>query len=163
VVLANTALTSTLNVLHVLTAVYFAVGVVLGTIFTLQVPNTPTLAAKARVMGNSSRVALTMIIPGALLAGILGIALAFQQFNKPFSHGWIVASLVLFIAVVVVGGASGPISARTRRMVEAEARAPKPSAALVQALRSPLPLVFMGINLLLTIALVVLMFVQKPQ
>ncbi|MBA3824840.1 MAG: DUF2269 family protein [Ktedonobacterales bacterium] len=162
-VLANATPNGVLYVLHVLTAIYFALGVVLGTIFTLQVPNTPTLSAKARVMGNSSRVALLMIIPGALLAGILGLVLAFQEFSKPFNHGWIVASLVLFIAAVVVGGAAGPISARTRRMVEAEARAPRPSAALVAALRSPLPLIFTALNLLIAIALVVLMFVQKPQ
>jgi uncharacterized membrane protein len=163
VVLANAAPNGVLLALHVIVAIYFALGVVLATIFTLQVPNTPTLPAKARVMANGSRVALTMIIPGALLAGILGIILAFQQYSKPFNHGWIVLSLVLFIAAVVVGGASGPISARTRRMVEAEARSPKVSDELLQALRSPLPLIFTGLNLLITIALIVVMFVQKPQ
>jgi hypothetical protein len=162
VVLANAAPNGALFALHVLVSVYFVIGVVLGTIFTLQVPNTPTLTAKARVMGYSNRVALTMIIPGALLAGISGIVLAIQEFSKPFSHPWIVGSLVLFALIVIVGGATGPISARTRRMVEAEARSPRPSATLVAALRSPLPLIFTAINVLLTIALVVLMFTQKP-
>lgn len=162
-VLADATPNGVVYALHVLAAIYFAVGVVLSTIFTLQVPNTPTLAAKARVMGNNSRVVLTMIIPGALLAGILGVIMAYQEFSKPFSHGWINIAMALFVAVIVVGGATGPISARTRRLVEAEARAPRPSAALVQALRSPLPLIFAGINLLIAIALVVLMFVQKPQ
>ncbi len=147
--------------LHILAAIYFAVGVVLATIFTLQVPNTPTLAAKARVMGNSSRVVLTMIIPGALVAGILGMVVASQEYgSKPFSQSWIVVSTVLFIAVLVVGGATGPVSARTRRLVESEARAPRPSAALVAALRSPLPLIFTAINVAITVALIVLMFVK---
>lgn len=151
---------TTFKVLHILSAIYFGIGVILATLFTLQVPNTPTLAAKARVMAQSSRAVLTMLVPGALLAGIFGFIVAFQEYSQPFSQKWILFSTVLFVISFVLGGATGPISARTRRLVTAEARSPKPSAAAYRAANSFTPIILIGINLAIAIALVVLMFAQ---
>jgi uncharacterized membrane protein len=151
-----------LFILHIISAAYFGLGVLLATIFTLQVPNTPTLAAKARVMQNSSRVVLAMLIPGALVAGILGIILAIQQYGSLTSQKWVFVSTILFVICLIIGGATGPISARARRLVAAQARSPKPSLAAYRAANSLTPIVLAGINLALTLALVVLMFVQ-PQ
>lgn len=149
-----------LLVLHILSAVYFGLGVVLATIFTLQLPNAPTLKLKAQIMGQSSRAALTMIIPGSVLSGVLGFILAYSQRLSLQTH-WVLFSTLLFFAALLVGGASGPISARTRRLVESEARGGKnPSAAALQALRSPTPLILVGINLAIFIALLVMMFAQ---
>ena len=154
---------TTFLVLHIASAIYFTVGAVLAVIFTLQIPNTPTLAAKARVMRQSSRVALLMIVPGTVIAGITGVLLAVSEDGATtLHHGWIVASIVLFAAAFIVGGASGPTSAKLRRQVEAEARSGKrPSATLIQGLRSPVPFIVTGINLAITVALIVLMF-AKP-
>lgn len=149
-----------LFILHIISAAYFGLGVLLATIFTLQVPNTPTLAAKARVMENNSRVVLAMILPGALIAGVLGIVLALQQFHSLTSQKWVLVSTILFVLCVIIGGATGPMSARTRRFVAAEARSPKPSRAAYRAANSLTPIVLAGINLALTLALVWLMFAQ---
>ncbi len=148
------------KVLHILSAVYFGVGVVLATIFTLQVPNTPTLPAKAKVMARSGRAALTILVPGALLAGIFGFVLAFMEFSHPFAQKWILFSTILFVISFVLGAASGPLNARTRRLVEAEARSPKPSRAAYQAADSLRPIILAGINLAIAVALVYLMFAQ---
>jgi uncharacterized membrane protein len=159
---SNQAAITTVKVLHIVAASYFGLGVLLAMIFTLQVPNTPKLTHKARVMANGARVALAMIVPGSLIAGVLGFILAnlegFSIHNK-----WILISTVLFFVALILGGVSGPINARLRRRVESEARSgKKPSAELLQALRSPVPLIMSFVSLALAIALVVLMFVQRP-
>ncbi len=157
---ASPAITTTLFVLHVLSASYFGLGALFATILALQVPNTPTLSAKARIMNQSNRVALGMIVPGVLLAGIFGIALTAAQ-GDSLKQAWLIYSLILYAIALVMGGVSGPISARLRRQVESEARSgKKPSAALQQALRSPVPLILTGITLLVTVLLVYLMFAQ---
>jgi uncharacterized membrane protein len=148
------------KVLHILSAIYFGIGVILATIFTLQVPNTPTLPAKARVMAQSSRVVLTMLVPGALLAGLFGFILAFQEYSHPFSQKWILFSTILFVISFIIGGATGPMSARTRRFVAREARSPKPSPAAYRAANSFVPIIFAGINFAIALALVYLMFAQ---
>ena len=149
-----------LYVLHILSAVYFALGVILATIFTLQVPNVPTLKMKAQVMGQASQVARGMIIPGSILAGVSGFVLTYAQGLSLQTH-WVLFSTLLFFAAFLVGGASGPISARTRRTVEQEVRGgKKPTPELIKALRSPAPTIIMGVNLAILIALIVLMFVQ---
>ena len=149
-----------LFVLHILSTVYFALGVVLATIFTLQVPNVPTLKMKAQVMGQSSKVARTMIVPGSILAGGSGFLLTYAQGLSLQTH-WVLFSTLLFFAAFLVGGASGPISARTRRTVEQEARGgKKPTLELIKALRSPTPIILMGLNLAILIGLLFLMFVQ---
>ncbi|HKD75371.1 MAG TPA: DUF2269 family protein [Ktedonobacterales bacterium] len=162
----NSTLKNILFILHVLSAVYFALGAVLATVFTLQVPNTPTLTAKARVMGNNSRVARMVIIPGALLAGLSGLVLAYVEGPNSFAmfhNGWVIISLALFVAALVLGGVSGPLAAKLRQRVETEARSGKrPSADLVKALKAPTPYILTGVNLLITVALVVLMFTKKP-
>ncbi len=162
----NTTLKNILFVLHILSAVYFALGAVLATIFTLQIPNTPTLTAKARVMGNNSRAARMVIIPGAALAGLSGLVLAYIEGPnsfRMFHNGWIIISLVLFVAALVLGGVSGPLAAKLRKRVETEARSGKrPSVELVKALKAPTPYILTGINLLITVALVVLMFMKRP-
>jgi hypothetical protein len=166
VAVVNTTLKNIVFVLHVLSAVYFAFGAVLATIFTLQVPNTPTLTAKARVMGNNSRVARMVIIPGALLAGLSGLVLAYVEGPNSFRmlhNGWVIISLVLFVAAIVLGGVSGPLATKLRQRVETEARSGKrPSADLVKALKAPTPYILTGVNLLITVALVVLMFTKRP-
>lgn len=152
-----------LKLLHILTASYFGIGVVLATIFTLQVPNTPTLAAKARIMQRSSRVALAMIVPGALLTGICGFVVAFQESPHPFDQKWILISTILFGVALVLGAAAGPLSARTRRLVAVEARSGKrPSLALIRALRSPVPLILTSINVAIFVALLYFMFAKIP-
>ena len=152
-----------LKLLHIITAIYFGLGVVLATIFTLQVPNTPTLAAKARIMQRNSRVVLGMIVPGALLSGILGVVVAFQENPHPFDQKWILLSTILFVIAFLLGGVTGPISARTRRLVTTEARSgKKPTLELIRALRSPLPLILTIINVAIFVALLVLMFAKTP-
>lgn len=152
-----------LKVLHILTAIYFGIGVVLATIFTLQVPNTPTLAAKARIMQRNSRVALAMIVPGAILSGIFGFVVAFQESAHPFDQKWILISTILFVVAFLLGGAAGPLTARTRRLVTTEARSgKKPSLALLNALRSPVPLILTLINVAIFVALLYFMFAKTP-
>jgi hypothetical protein len=166
IAVVNSTLQHIVFILHVLSAAYFALGAVLATVFTLQVPNTPTLTAKARVMGNNSRAARLVIIPGALLAGLSGLVLAYIEGPNSFSmfhNGWVIISLVLFVAALVLGGVSGPLAAKLRQRVETEARSGKrPSAELVKALKAPTPYILTGINLLITVALVVLMFTKRP-
>lgn len=148
------------RVIHILSAVYFALGAILAIIFTLQVPNTPTLSAKARVMGQSSMVARFMIVPGALLAGITGFVVT-SIGGRSYTQGWLLVSIALFVLALAIGASSGPTTAKLRRQVETEARSGKrPSAALVQSLNSRAPLALAVVNVAITLLLIVLMFVQ---
>ena len=155
------AVLNVFKVVHILSAIYFGLGALLATIYSLQVPNTPTLIAKARVMQQGSRVALSMIIPGVLLAGITGILLTAWE-GIPFSSRWVLSTIICYALALIIGAASGPITARTRRQTEVEARSGKrPSAELLQALRSPVPSVLTSITLALTVILVLLMFFKQ--
>lgn len=152
-----------LKILHIITAVYFGAGVVLATIFSLQIPNTPTLTAKAKIMRRNSRVALSMIVPGALVTAIFGFIVAWQEYARPFDHRWILYSTILFVLAFLLGGASGPMNARVRRLVETEARSgKKPSAELYKALRSPVALILTLVNVAIFVALLYLMFAKMP-
>jgi uncharacterized membrane protein len=156
----NPAVLTTFKVLHILSAIYFGLGVLISGVLTFQVPNTPGLPAKARTMEINRRVVLMMVIPGSLIAGIFGFIVTYGE-GLGLHTKWILLSTILFVVAFLVGGASGPISARARRLVEAEANSGKrPSAELAAALRSPVPYIFTGIMVLLFAALVVLMFAQ---
>lgn len=163
-VLASTAINPTvlsaLQVLHIIAAIYFGLGVLLAIIFALQVPNTPGLTPKAKVMGRASAVALRMVVPGAVLAGALGVAVTVygRYWLVAPNHGWLIASIVLYALVFLLGGAIGPMGARLRRRVDTEARGgKKPTPELLKALRSPVPLILNGVNVALTLALVYVM------
>jgi len=160
-VVTNQGIVTLMQVIHILLATAFAVGAVLSTVFTLQIPYTPTLVAKSRVMNQNSMVARFLIIPGSLLAGITGFVLAWIE-GYGLQQRWVLFSLILFAIAFIVGGISGPMITRTRRLVEVEARSGRrPSGELVIALRSRTPLVLTGITLIVTVALIFLMF-AKP-
>ncbi len=148
-------------IVHILSAIYFGVGALLATIFSLQVPYTPTLAAKARKMGQSSRVALAMIVPGVVISGITGLILDYQE-KLTFGTHWVLISLIVYIIIFVLGAAAGPMTARTRRLAESEARAgKKPSPEIIHALRSPTARILNGVTIVLTLFLVYLMFAKS--
>lgn len=153
----NSNLLTALTALHVIFAAYFGLGVLLAMIFALQLPNTPGLRPKARVMGNASRVALSMVVPGAVLSGALGFAVAITG-GFGLRTPWVVQSIVLFAIVFILGGALGPMGARLRRRVEAEAKLAKPSAEVIAALRSPVSLILNAVNFVITVVLVLIMF-----
>ncbi len=158
--ITNPAVLTTLKVLHIISAVYFGLGVLVSGILTFQVPNTPTLPAKARTMDINRRVVLLMILPGSIIAGIFGFIVTYGE-NLSLHNKWILLSTIVFALAFLMGAGSGPVSARARRLAEAEANSGKrPSAELATALRSPVPYIFTGITIVLFIILVVLMFAQ---
>lgn len=156
----NPNLLTALKVIHIVSASYFGLGALLATIFALQVPYTPTIVAKARVMGWGSRTALTMIVPGVLIAGASGIAVTYYE-GLSLHTRWVLVSVICYALAFVLGIVSGPLNARMRRLAEAEAHSGKrPSVELLEALAQPTPRILTAATLLLTVILVFLMFAQ---
>jgi uncharacterized membrane protein len=158
----NPTVIKVFQVLHILAASYFGLGALFATILALQVPNTPTLTAKGQVMERASAIALRMIVPGVLLAGITGVILMLME-GYSLRTPWLLISIILYVAALALGGVSGPLNAKLRRQVVKEARSgKKPSADLVKALRSPVPLILTLATLAITMALVILMIAKMP-
>jgi uncharacterized membrane protein len=157
----SAALLAATTIVHVLAGAIFAIGALVSLLFTLQVPNTPTLVAKARVMGRNSLIVRAMILPGVLLAGVTGVGLVWEQ-GRTLHERWLLYAIILYAIAFIVGAATGPITSRLRRNVEQEARSGKrPSVEVIRALRSPLSAILATVNVVIVIALVYLMF-AKP-
>jgi uncharacterized membrane protein len=107
------------------------------------------------------RIAVASIMIGALLAFVLGLWLV-NEAGFGYGDGWIVGSIVLFIAANATGGIGGRRDERTAQYArELAAAGDAPSAELRDRVRDPVSLALSyGSGLLLVVVLALMIW--KP-
>jgi uncharacterized membrane protein len=154
---ANTLLQSILTYSHIGLTIYFALGTILVILYVLQVPNTPTLLAKARVIARSDLATRLMVIPGALLSGITMVLLPAVRGQSIQDRG-IVIAIILYLAIMVVAVVFSQRVGKLRQQLSLEARSGKrPSQELMKELKSRLSLVLSLINVVAGTLLIILL------
>jgi len=106
------------------------------------------------------RLNMGLLMPGSILAGITGFALAGIR-HIPMTTPWLLSSIVLY--VIALGLSMGVLKPWMKRlMVAAEAEAGGAAAGTFQAvaMASPAPLIARAATALITTALLVLMVVH---
>jgi hypothetical protein len=154
---ANTVLQSILTYAHIGLTIYFALGTIFVILYMLQVPNTPTLLSKARVIARSDLATRFMVIPGALLSGVTMVLLPAVR-GQSIQDGGIAVAIFLYLAIMAVAIAFIQRVGMLRQQLTLEARSGKrPSSKLIKGLKSRLALVLSLVNIVAGTLLIILL------
>lgn len=147
--------------LHLLAALWLAGAAFGGTIVRAQMRRATDLRAKVEGLRTMRRLTAVMGLPGGVLAGLVGLELV-RRLEVPWSTGWVVASIVLWAAsLVVTVFYLGPRLGRTLAAGEASLAAGAATAEFQALAASRLPSVAADFNALVIVLLTFLM-VFKP-
>lgn len=145
---------------HILAAIWLAAGVFASTVVRAQIRRADRLEQKVFGLRIAGRLVSIFILPGAIVAGLLGIELARRSFS--FRLGWIQASLVLYLLMLALGiFYLAPYLRRTLRAGEESLAAGAPTPAFVKLVGAKLPGILADVNALGIVVLTLLM-VLKP-
>ncbi|HXU46094.1 MAG TPA: DUF2269 family protein [Thermoanaerobaculia bacterium] len=146
---------------HVLFALWLTAGVFGSTIVRAQTRKAKDFAAKAFGYRLAWRSMAVFTIPGALLAGLLGLYLVGAH-PWSFAFAWVKVSTILYFAMLALTlGYLAPISKRTARAAEESLAAGGPTPEFTRLIANKLPGIFADVNALGIVVLVFLM-VLKP-
>lgn len=154
------SLTLWINFLHVLAALWLAAGAFAGAVVRAQSRRAPELAAKVQGLRIAWRLVTVCTIPGSVVAGLLGVVLAFRL-GFGFQPGWVHASLGLWLLLLAVGLFYS--SPRLKRMLaagEASLAAGAPTDELKRMAADKLPGIVADLQALGLVLLVLLMAVK---
>ena len=151
------SLTLWINFLHVLAALWLAAGAFAGAVVRAQTRRAPELAAKVQGLRIGWRLVTVCAIPGSVVAGLLGVALAFRL-GFGFQRGWVHASVGLWLLLLGVGlFYSAPRLKRMLAAGEASLAAGAPTDELKRLAADKLPGIVADLQALGLVLLVLLM------
>jgi uncharacterized membrane protein len=163
--MTSPAVSQWLFLLHVLAAIWLAAGSFAGAVVRAQTRRAPTFAEKAFGLRLAWRLAAVFIVPGSIVAGVVGIALVPAR-GFHFAQIWVNVSMLLWFLMLVIGVfVLAPRAWRLSRAVQA-AQGPshirmEPTAELQRLMAAKWPGILADINALGIVILVALM-VLKP-
>lgn len=149
-----------LLLVHLLTVLWLAGGVLGGAVVRAQTKRAGDLAQKVFGLRLSWRLATVLTLPGVILAGLTGLALIHPR-GHDFKAGWIHVSLTLWligvgISVLVLL----PHLKRSLAAAEASLATGQPSAELTALAAKKLPGILADVNALIVVVLSVLMVLR---
>lgn len=108
----HTLLYHALLLVHILGALTFFAGVVLAGLVLARARHA-TMASEVASILSLARIGVLLVAIGALVAGAFGLLLVWVG-HYGFGSGWVVAAIVTYVGVVVLGGLGGAIPKRAR-------------------------------------------------
>ena len=145
---------------HIVAALWLAGGVIGGTVVRAQTRRAADLAAKVFGLRTAWRLMTVLTLPGALLAGLLGIGLVPMRGFR-YSQGWVEGSLLLYLVMILVTlFYVAPMLLKTVRAAEASLAAGSPTPAFQKLTSAKLPSILADVNALGIVILTFLMAVK---
>lgn len=146
--------------LHILAGFWLAAGAFGGAVVRAQIRRSGSLAEKVAGLRIAARMQVVLVVPGSLLAGVLGIGLIHMR-GWTFSTGWVAASLALWLPGLALA-AFYLLPEIKRQLREGESALAGADPAAFQALASrKLPGILADVNAAIVVVLTLLM-VLKP-
>jgi uncharacterized membrane protein len=147
--------------LHILASFWLAAGAFGRAVVRAQAKRTTDLRERVATLRVGARLAQVFIVPGALLAGVLGFWLVSAR-GWGFQPGWVHASIGLYALMLLNG--FGFVLPRMRALLragEASVAAGAPTSEFTRLGASKLPGILADVNLL-GIVLLTLLMTLKP-
>jgi uncharacterized membrane protein len=146
--------------LHVVAALWLAGGSFAGAVVRAQTKRAPDLPGKVFGLRLAWRLSMIYIVPGAIVAGLLGFYLVTARgFN--FEVGWVQLSSILYLLMLAVTLAYlVPRLKKTLAAAEASLAQGSPSPELVRLAQAKLPGILADVNALGIVVLTLLMVVR---
>jgi uncharacterized membrane protein len=149
-----------LLLLHLLTVLWLAGGVLGGAVVRAQTKRASELAQKVLGLRIAWRLATVLTLPGALLGGLTGIALIHPR-GHDFKAGWIHVSLTLWLLVLGISLLYLlPHLKRSLAAAEASLAAGQPTPELAALAGKKLPAILADVNALALVVLSALMVLR---
>jgi uncharacterized membrane protein len=146
--------------LHVAAALWLAGGVFAGAVVRAQTKRAPDLAGKVFGLRLAWRLAKVYVIPGALVAGLLGFYLVTAR-GFSFEVGWVQLSMILYLWMLAVTlFYLVPRLRATLAAAEASLAAGQPTPELMRLAGAKLPGILADVNALGILVLTFLMVVR---
>jgi uncharacterized membrane protein len=146
--------------LHVVAALWLAGGSFAGAVVRAQTKRAPDLPGKVFGLRLAWRLAVVYIVPGALVAGLLGFYLVSAR-GFSFEVGWVQLSSILYLLMLAVTLAYlVPRLKRTLAAAEASLAAGGPTAEFARLAGAKLPGILADVNALGIVILTFLMVVR---
>jgi len=146
--------------LHAVAAFWLAAGSFAGAVVRAQTKRAPDLAGKVFGLRLAWRLAVVYIVPGALVAGLLGFYLVTAR-GYNFGVRWVDVSAVLYLLMLAVTLAYlVPRLRRTLAAGEASLAAGKPTPEFARLAGAKLPGILADVNALGIVVLTFLMVVK---
>ena len=146
--------------LHVVAALWLAGGSFAGAVVRAQTKRAPDLAGKVFGLRLAWRLSMVYIVPGAIVAGLLGFYLVTARgFN--FEVRWVQLSSVLYLLMLAVTLAYlVPRLKKTLAAAEASLAQGSPTPELLRLAEAKLPGILADVNALGIVVLTLLMVVR---
>lgn len=147
--------------LHIIAAYWLVAGVFANTVVRAQVKRSSELRDKVVALRIGVRLAQIFIVPGAIVAGLLGFWLVTAR-GWGFHPGWVQASSALYLVMLAVGlGFVGPRMRAMLRAGEASLAAGAPNDEFRRLAAAKLPGILADV-LALGIVVLTLLMSLKP-
>jgi uncharacterized membrane protein len=154
------AVSTWLFFLHILAAFWLAAGAFAGAVVRAQTRRAADLAGKVFGLRLAWRLATVFIVPGAIVAGLLGFYLVTAR-GYNFSLGWVQLSSVLYLILLAI--TLFYLTPRLRKTLaagEASLRGGAPTPEFQRLAGAKLPGILADVNALGTVILTFLMTVK---
>jgi uncharacterized membrane protein len=146
--------------LHALAALWLAGGSFAGAVVRAQTKRAPDLAGKVFGLRLAWRLSMVYVVPGAVVAGLLGFYLVTAR-GYNFGVHWVQVSAVLYLLMIAVTlFFLVPRLKKTVAAAEASLAAGKPTPELVRLTGSGLPGILADLNALGIVVLTLLMVIK---
>lgn len=146
--------------LHILAAMWLAAGSFAGAVVRAQTKRAGDLAGKVAGLRLAGRLASVFVVPGALVAGLLGFYLVTAR-GWGFGLTWVQISAVLYLLMLAVTLVYlVPRLRRTVRAAEESLRAGAPTPEFQRLAAARLPGILADVNALGIVILTLLMTVK---
>ena len=146
--------------LHIIAAFWLVAGSFGGTVVRAQIKRTPDLAGKVYGLRTAWRLSSVFVVPGALLAGLLGFNLVTAR-GWGFRPAWVQISIVLYLLMLATTlFYLVPRLRKTLRAGEESLRAGAPTPEFQQLAGAKLPGILADVNALGIVILTLLMTVK---